>query len=64
MLGIGVYPMTWPIFEGARFRGVYHRIDKKVFLFEQVAHGAEIAPVREIDATSLEALEKVSSQKQ
>ncbi len=59
VLGIGVYPMTWPIFEGARFRGVYHRLSKKVFLFEQVAHGAEIAPVREIDASTPGALEKV-----
>jgi peptide chain release factor 3 len=59
VLGIGVYPITWPIFEGARFRGVYHRIDKKAFLFEQVAHGAEIAPVREIDASTIGALEKV-----
>ena len=27
MLGIGVYPITWPIFRGGTFRGVYHRID-------------------------------------
>ena len=33
MLGIGVYPITWPVFRGAQFRGVYHRKLHKVFLF-------------------------------
>ncbi len=46
VLGIGVYPMTWPIIESGKFRGVYHRIEKRVFLFDQVAHGAEKAPER------------------
>jgi peptide chain release factor 3 len=45
VLGIGVYPITWPVFRGAKFRGVYHRKLHQVFLFEQVAHGAEIAPM-------------------
>jgi len=45
VLGIGVYPITWPIHEGGKFRGVYHRLLKQVFLFELVAHGAEIAPM-------------------
>jgi len=52
VLGIGVYPITWPIHEGGKFRGVYHRLSKQVFLFEQVAHGAEIAPM---EALSLDA---------
>jgi peptide chain release factor 3 len=45
VLGIGVYPITWPIHTSGRFRGVYHRLTKQVFLFEQVAHGAEMAPM-------------------
>jgi peptide chain release factor 3 len=52
VLGIGVYPMTWPILESGRFRGVYHRESRKAYLFEQVAHGAEIAPVRELSIES------------
>src|SRR6185437_938095 len=52
VLGIGVYPITWPIHAGGRFLGVYHRVQKQVFLFEQVAHGAEIAPM---EALSLDA---------
>jgi peptide chain release factor 3 len=46
VLGIGVYPMTWPILEGGRFRGVYHRVERMAHLFEAVAHGAERAPER------------------
>jgi len=58
VLGIGVYPMTWPILEGNRFHGVYHRVEKRVILFEQVAHGAERAPERSfsIDAPELETI--------
>jgi peptide chain release factor 3 len=52
VLGIGVYPVTWPIQAGGRFLGVYHRLAKQVFLFKQVAHGAEIAPM---EAVSLDA---------
>jgi peptide chain release factor 3 len=51
VLGIGVYPVTWPIFRGGTFRGVYHRLAKRVYLFD-AAHagssatlGAERPPV-------------------
>jgi peptide chain release factor 3 len=33
VLGIGCYPVTWPVYRGAEFRGVYHRQEKSVFLF-------------------------------
>lgn len=46
VLGIGTYPVTWPVFEGARFRGVYHRQEQRLYLFDQVAHGAEISPMQ------------------
>ncbi len=52
VLGIGVYPVTWPIFSGATFRGVYHRLSHQVYLFDaehakSSAHmGSEIAPVK------------------
>jgi peptide chain release factor 3 len=57
VLGIGVYPITWPITASGKFRGVYHREKKQVFLFEQVAHGAEIAPmeVMSLDSPELRA---------
>jgi peptide chain release factor 3 len=34
VLGIGVYPVTWPIFRSGVFRGVYHRLRQRVYLFE------------------------------
>ena len=52
VLGIGVYPVTWPIYRGATFRGIYHRTFKRVYLFEasraisSSLRGAEVAPVK------------------
>jgi peptide chain release factor 3 len=46
VLGIGVYPITWPI--SVPRAAVPRRLPPQapqVFLFEQVAHGAEIAPM-------------------
>ncbi len=49
VLGIGVYPVTWPIYRGATFRGVYHRQKREVHLFDakkagsSAASGAEVA---------------------
>jgi peptide chain release factor 3 len=51
VLGIGVYPVTWPIFRSGVFRGVYHRLRKRVYLFEagransSSTSGAERPPV-------------------
>ena len=51
VLGIGVWPVTWPIYRGATFRGVYHRVNKQVYLFDaqragsSAASGSEIADV-------------------
>jgi peptide chain release factor 3 len=51
VLGIGVVPITWPIFRGGVFRGVYHRLARRVYLFGEehagssAAAGAERPPV-------------------
>jgi peptide chain release factor 3 len=51
VLGIGVYPVTWPIFRSGVFRGVYHRLRQRVYLFDAAhansgaATGAERPPV-------------------
>ena len=51
VLGIGVYPVTWPIFRSGTFRGVYHRLRRRVYLFEanransSSASGSERPPV-------------------
>ena len=43
VLGIGVFPVTWPIYRGATFRGVYHRLNKTVHLFESGRAGSSAA---------------------
>jgi peptide chain release factor 3 len=51
VLGIGVYPITWPIFRGGVFRGVWHRVARRVYLFDadhaasSATLGAERPPV-------------------
>ncbi|HZZ85969.1 MAG TPA: peptide chain release factor 3 [Anaeromyxobacteraceae bacterium] len=40
VLGIGVFPITWPVFRDGRFAGVYHRLAKRVHLFEALEPGA------------------------
>ena len=44
VLGIGVYPVTWPIFRDGTFRGVYHRLARRVYLFGD-AHAGSSAGV-------------------
>jgi len=49
-LGIGVVPITWPIYKSHVFRGIYHRLLKRVYLFDEKhagssqLSGSEIAP--------------------
>ncbi len=51
VLGIGVFPITWPVFREGVFRGVYHRLARRVYLFDEdhagssAAKGAERPPV-------------------
>jgi len=57
VLGIGVYPITWPIYRGATFRGVYHRLSKKVFLFDAAHAGSGAlsgATVADVTVTGIE----------
>ena len=52
VLGIGVYPITWPIFRKGVFRGVYHRLEHRVYMFDasdassSAQHGSEKPPVK------------------
>jgi len=51
VLGIGVFPITWPIFRDGVFRGVWHRLARRVYLFDadhagsSAGVGAERPPV-------------------
>jgi peptide chain release factor 3 len=40
VLGIGVFPVTWPIFREGVFRGVYHRLARRVYLFDKEDAGS------------------------
>jgi len=44
VLGIGAFPVTWPLGSGVEFKGVYDRLTKKLHLFERTAHNAHRAP--------------------
>jgi peptide chain release factor 3 len=49
VLGIGAFPVNWPIGNGPSFRGVYDRLTRAVHLFERTEHGAKQAPVSVTD---------------
>jgi len=46
VLGIGAFPINWPLGTGTSFRGVYDRQQKSVHLFERTPQGAYRAPVQ------------------
>ncbi len=46
VLGIGAFPMNWPLGNGPSFKGVYDRRTQQVHLFERSAHGAKRAHVQ------------------
>jgi len=45
VLGIGAFPVNWPIGAGMDFQGVYDRRSKHVYLFERTVGGQFRAPV-------------------
>jgi peptide chain release factor 3 len=52
VLGIGSFPINWPIGTGVDFKGVFDRLEKDVHLFERTAGGLYRAPesVGDLDA--------------
>ena len=44
-LGIKCYPVTWPIGIGGEFKGLFHRLQNKVYYFEK---GKELPEVQEV----------------
>src|SRR5512146_727240 len=49
ILGIGAFPMNYPLGTGIDFRGVYDRITKQIHLFERTTGGSYKAPVEVFD---------------
>ena len=50
VLGIGTYPMNWPIGCGQNFRGVFDRQTRRVIAFEGDGHANATKKVAEIEA--------------
>ena len=50
MLGIGTYPMNWPIGSGRGFRGVFDRAARRVLAFEGDGHANATKRVDEVEA--------------
>jgi len=46
ILGIGAFPMNWPIGIGPTFKGVYDRLTRQMHLFDGSEHGRRRAPVQ------------------
>jgi peptide chain release factor 3 len=44
VLGIGAFPVTWPLGSGVDFKGVYDRLRKTLHLFERTARNQHRAP--------------------
>jgi len=51
MLGIGVFPVTWPVYCSGVFRGVYHRLEQRVHVFAADRAGSSAAAGSEVAAS-------------
>src|SRR3954471_2983313 len=45
VLGIGAFPVNWPLGNGPSFKGVYDRLTHQAHMFERTSGGAYVAPV-------------------
>ncbi len=61
VLGIGAFPVNWPLGTGPSFRGVYDRQKKEVHLFERTPQGAYRAPVSVSGLADAEIREKLDA---
>lgn len=48
-LGLHCYPVTWPIGQGDRFKGLYHRLDKKLYLYTKGEEDPQVYDVSGFD---------------
>jgi peptide chain release factor 3 len=51
VLGIGTYPMNWPIGSGRNFRGVFDRASRHVLAFQGDGHANAAKKVKGVEAT-------------
>jgi peptide chain release factor 3 len=62
VLGIGAFPINWPLGNGPSFKGVYDRNTREVHLFERSAHGAKRANVQVADVNDPQIRELLDEQ--
>lgn len=55
-LGLSCFPVTWPIGQGDRFKGLYHRLNKKLYLFTKGEEEAQIHDVTGFDDPKIQEL--------
>jgi peptide chain release factor 3 len=62
VLGLPPVPLTWPLGDGPRFRGVFDREKGQVHLFERTPHGAYRAPIEVKDVTDVAVREALDAE--
>ncbi len=60
VLGIGAFPMNYPLGTGIDFKGLYDRLDKQIHLFEKTTGGIYKAPVSVMDISDPIVKEKLN----
>ena len=64
-LNMQCYPVTWPLGIGQRFKGIYNRITKEIYLYDQRREGDEVIVkpfMGPSDPTLFEALDRESAE--
>jgi peptide chain release factor 3 len=62
VLGIKVSPITWPIGMGARFRGVYHRLENQLLIYEKGAERSRPVPLKGLDLNAPEVIQELGEE--
>ena len=62
VLGIGAYPMNYPLGTGLDFKGVYDRRKNQIHVFEKTTRGSYIAPVSIMDISDPFVKERLSEE--
>jgi peptide chain release factor 3 len=62
VLGIGAYPMNYPLGTGLDFKGVYDRRKNQIHLFEKTTRGSFISPVSILDISDPFVKERLSEE--
>ena len=62
VLGIHCVPVTWPVGMGDRFRGVYHRLNKELLLFDKGSEVSQQIPISELKVDNPELVAAVGEE--